>query len=151
MENGRRNCEKEWMRLWRVTEYEIEYDEKGRIKKKKKKYHDGESGSEYEYTYDEHGNVIGKTKTKEGLKTKKHVTRDKFDNDDGNYFEKGADGKLKLRAGKTKIDINKLSKEDLKALGIDPNMSKQDIARALKQKFGDDLRIMEGGQKVCLL
>jgi len=64
---------------------------------------------------------------------------------------KGADGKLKLRAGKTKIDINKLSKEDLKALGIDPNMSKQDIARALKQKFGDDLRIMEGGQKVCLL
>ncbi|KAF6022964.1 hypothetical protein EB796_018720 [Bugula neritina] len=131
-------------------EYEIEYDEKGRIKKKKKKYHDGESGSEYEYTYDEHGNVIGKTKTKEGLKTKKHVTRDKFDNDDGNYFEKGADGKLKLRAGKTKIDINKLSKEDLKALGIDPNMSKQDIARALKQKFGDDLRIMEGGQKVGL-
>ena len=65
-----------------------EYDEHGRIKKKKKKYHDGASGSEYEYEYDRDGNVIGKTKTKEGNKAKKHITRDKFDDDDGNYFEK---------------------------------------------------------------
>lgn len=56
--------------------------------RKKKKYHDGASGSEYEYEYDSKGNMIGKTKTKEGLKAKKHVTRDKFDKDDGNYFEK---------------------------------------------------------------
>ena len=58
------------------------------MKKKKKKYHDGASGSEYEYEYDESGRLIGKVKVKEGLKAKKHVTRDKFDNDDGNYFEK---------------------------------------------------------------
>ena len=32
--------------------------------------------------------MIGKTKTKEGNKAKKHITRDKFDDDDGNYFEK---------------------------------------------------------------
>ena len=66
-------------------------------------------------------------------------------------FLQGADGKLRLRAGKKKIDINKLTKEDLKALGIDPNMSKQEIARALKEKFGDDIRIMKGGQKVSLM
>ena len=60
------------------------------MKRKKKKYHDGASGSEYEYDYDASGNVI-KTKTKEGLKAKKHVTRDKFDNDDGKYFEKVSD------------------------------------------------------------
>ena len=68
--------------------------------------------------------------------------------DDGNYFEKGPDGKLRLRAGKTKIDIDKLTADDLRALGIDPNMSKQDIARALKAKFGDSLTIVKGGQKV---
>lgn len=70
--------------------------------------------------------------------------------DDGNYFEKGPDGKLRLRAGKTKIDIDKLTADDLRALGIDPNMSKQDIARALRAKFGDNLVITKGGKKVCL-
>ncbi|XP_067929601.1 uncharacterized protein [Watersipora subatra] len=131
-------------------EYEIEYDEKGRIKKKKKKYHDGASGSEYEYEYDAAGNVVGKQKTKEGLKTKKHITRDKFDNDDGNYFEKDKDGRIRLRAGKKKIDITKLTEADLRALGIDPTLSKQNLARALKAQFGGDLRIMDGGQKVGL-
>lgn len=61
------------------------------MKKKKKKYHDGASGSEYEYEYDAVGNVVGKNKIKEGLKAKKHVTRDKFDKDDGKYFEKVSD------------------------------------------------------------
>lgn len=53
-----------------------------------------------------------------------------------------------MKAGKKKIDTSKLSKDDLRALGIDPNMSKQEIARALKAKFGGDIRIMDGGQKV---
>lgn len=49
-----------------------EYDEHGRIKRKKKKYHDGESGSEYEFEYDALGNLIGKKKIKEGKESKKH-------------------------------------------------------------------------------
>jgi len=56
-----------------------------------------------------------------------------------------------LREGKTKIDIDKLTADDLRALGIDPNMSKQDIARALKEKFGDNIQITKGGAKVRLL
>ena len=63
-------------------------------------------------------------------------------------MEKGADGKLRLRPGRNKIDIDKLTADDLRALGIDPNMSKQDIARALKAKFGDSITITKGGQKV---
>ena len=54
-----------------------EYDSKGRIIRKKKKYHDGESGSEYEYDYDEHGNVI-KRKIKSGNASKKRVVRSKL-------------------------------------------------------------------------
>ena len=74
-----------------------------------------------------------------------------LEEDDGNYFEKGPDGKLRLRPGRNKIDIDKLTADDLRALGIDPNMSKQDIARALKAKFGDSIVITKGGQKVCLI
>ena len=51
---------------------------------------------------------------------------------DGDYFEKDCDGKVKLKVGKKKIDINKLTKDDLQNLGIDPNASKEEIARALK-------------------
>ena len=53
-----------------------------------------------------------------------------------------------LTIAEQKIDIDKLTADDLRALGIDPNMSKQDIARALKAKFGDSLTIVKGGQKV---
>ena len=51
---------------------------------------------------------------------------------DGEYFETDCDGKVKLKKGKKKIDVNKLTKEDLEQLGIDPNASKEEIARALK-------------------
>ena len=51
---------------------------------------------------------------------------------DGDYFETMADGTVKLKKGKRRIDIAKLTKDDLEKLGIDPNLSKQDIARKLK-------------------
>ena len=52
--------------------------------------------------------------------------------DDGNYFEMGADGQVKLKPGK-KIDLSKLSKDDLKKMGIDPDtMTKEEISRKLK-------------------
>lgn len=51
---------------------------------------------------------------------------------DGDYFDVDKDGKVKLKAGKKKIDITKLTKDDLKKLGIDPNASKEEIAKALK-------------------
>ncbi len=55
---------------------------------------------------------------------------------DGDYFETLADGTIRLKKGKKKIDINKLSDDDLRKLGIDPrNMSKQEIARILKVSF----------------
>lgn len=130
-------------------EYEYEYDEQGRIKKKKKKYHDGDSGSEYEYEYDEYGNVTRK-KVKEGKKDKKHVVRKGSADSDGDYFEKGPDGQIRLKAGKKKIDISKLTADDLRALGIDPTLSKQEIARKLKEKFGEAIRIEKGGEKIGL-
>ena len=53
--------------------------------------------------------------------------------DDGAYFQIGADGKATLKAGAKKIDISKLSKDDLKKMGIDPDtMTKEEIARKLK-------------------
>ena len=65
---------------WPLTtsEYSQEYDEFGRIKRKKKKYHDGESGSEYEFEYDSLGNLIGKKKIKEGKESRKHRIQSKF-------------------------------------------------------------------------
>ena len=45
----------------------------------------------------------------------------------------GADGKMKLRTGTKKIDLSKMSKEDLKKLGIDTRyMTKEQIAKKLK-------------------
>ena len=45
----------------------------------------------------------------------------------------GADGKLKLRDDGKKIDLSKLSKDDLKKMGIDPDtMTKEEISRKLK-------------------
>lgn len=52
--------------------------------------------------------------------------------DDGNYFEVDEKGQIKLRPGKKKIDLSKLTDDDLRKLGIDPSLSKQEIARLLK-------------------
>lgn len=56
--------------------------------------------------------------------------------DDGDYFEIGPDGKIRLKPGKKKIDLSKLSKDDLRRLGIDPNLSQAEIMRLLKVKKG---------------
>ena len=45
-------------------------------------------------------------------------------------MEIGADGKL--RPKKKKIDINELDADTLRKLGIDPNLSKKEIAKKLK-------------------
>lgn len=45
-------------------------------------------------------------------------------------FEVGEDGKIRLR-GK-KIDLSKITADDLRALGIDPNLSEKEIAKKLK-------------------
>ena len=47
-------------------------------------------------------------------------------------FEVGADGKIRLRDGKKKIDLSKITDEDLRKLGIDPTLSKKEIAKLLK-------------------
>lgn len=51
---------------------------------------------------------------------------------DDEPFEVGADGKIRLRDGKKKIDLSKITDEDLRKLGIDPTLSKKEIARLLK-------------------
>ena len=56
--------------------------------------------------------------------------------DDGDYFEMGSDGKMKLKGSKKKIDLSKLTDEDLKKMGIDPSkMTKEEIARELKVRY----------------
>ena len=58
---------------------------------------------------------------------------------DGDYFEVMPDGTIRLKAGKKKIDINKLTDDDLRRLGIDPrNMTKEEIARRLKVRYAYD-------------
>ncbi|KAL4226194.1 hypothetical protein ACF0H5_014180 [Mactra antiquata] len=59
-----------------------------------------------------------------------------------NLFEVGKDGKIKLN-GK-KIDLSKLTDDDLRALGIDPNLSAKEIAKRLKSMFGQDIQITQG-------
>ena len=54
------------------------------------------------------------------------------DSDDGQYFEVDEKGQLRLKQGKKKIDLSKLTDDDLRRLGIDPSLSKQEIARLLK-------------------
>ena len=46
------------------------------------------------------------------------------------YFEVGKDGKMMLK--KKKIDLNNLTADELRALGIDPNLSAKEIAKKLK-------------------
>ena len=48
----------------------------------------------------------------------------------------GEDGKMKLKGDGKKIDLSKLSEDDLKKMGIDTeNMTKEEIARKLKVEF----------------
>ncbi|ESP04566.1 hypothetical protein LOTGIDRAFT_237314 [Lottia gigantea] len=123
------------------SQYEYEYDDKGRVTKKKKKkggYGDG-SGSEYEYEYDEDGKVKS---------IKKVDKRRDSQKSDGDYFEVDEKGMIKLKAGRKKIDINRLTADALIKLGIDPNASKQEIARKLKEMFGDGLLITDNDTKI---
>ncbi|GFO14403.1 hypothetical protein PoB_004090800 [Plakobranchus ocellatus] len=132
------------------SEYEYEYDEHGNLIKEKKK---GKGGNVegYEYVYDSQGRLIKKIRKgkheikmnfvfffsfadKDGnlIEAKKTKGKDNSNEDDGNYFEVDEKGQVKLRQGKKKIDLSKLTDEDLIRLGIDPNLSKQDIARLLR-------------------
>lgn len=63
--------------------------------------------------------------------------------DEDAQFEVGADGKIRLRDGKKKIDLSKLTDDDLRKLGIDPTLDKKEIARLLKEKFGADIAITD--------
>ena len=63
------------------------------------------------------------------------------DDSDGDYFEIGPDGKIRLKAGKKKIDISKLSEEQLRQLGIDlKTMSKEEIAKILKVRKRNEFK-----------
>ncbi|XP_041349516.1 uncharacterized protein LOC121368836 [Gigantopelta aegis] len=118
---------------------EFEYDAEGRIIRQRRinKQGDGQgSGSEYEYEYDEHGN----------LKGKKKIERHPSAESDGDYFEVDEKGEIKLKHGKKKIDLSKLTHDDLRKLGIDPNLSKQEIARQLQERFG--IRVVDKGKKI---
>jgi hypothetical protein len=51
---------------------------------------------------------------------------------DGDYFEiDPVTGEIRLKAGKAKIDIKKLTDADLRRLGIDPTLPKSEIKRLL--------------------
>ena len=54
------------------------------------------------------------------------------DESDDEQFEVGADGKIRLKPGKKKIDLSKLTDDDLRRMGIDPTLSKAEIARRIK-------------------
>lgn len=106
---------------------------------------------------DEYGNVVGtkkviaKRKKPAESETKKKGGKkeEKQEDDDGKYFEADAKGNLKLKEGKKKIDISKLSKDDLKKMGIDTEvLSKADLMRTLKEKFGDALEVVDHGKKI---
>ncbi|XP_050412857.2 uncharacterized protein LOC126827500 isoform X2 [Patella vulgata] len=124
------------------SQFDYEYDDKGRIiKKTRRKMVDGDSGSEYEYEYDKDGNLkeVKKIESKDKQKASK---------EDGNPFEVDEAGMLKLKAGRKKIDISRLTNDALLKLGIDPNASKEEIARKLKEMFGDDLVITDEHGKI---
>ncbi|XP_069142672.1 eukaryotic translation initiation factor 5B-like [Argopecten irradians] len=61
-------------------------------------------------------------------------------------IEVGADGKLRLK--KKKIDLSELDDETLRRLGIDPSLSAIEIAKKLKEMFGDDVKLTIGGEVV---
>lgn len=59
-------------------------------------------------------------------------------------FEKGPDGKIRLKPGRKKIDLSKLTDDDLRKLGIDPSLSKKEIARLLKVNFRITPELLRG-------
>ena len=123
--------------------YKYEYDEKGRvIRKTRINEKPGDDGSEYEYDYDEDGKVKVK-------KTKGKKDGGANDDSDDEQFEVGADGKIRLKPGKKKIDLSKLTDDDLRRMGIDPTLSKAEIARRIKEKFGNDIDLFDGKKKIA--
>uniref|UniRef100_A0A1I8ITW5 SAP domain-containing protein n=1 Tax=Macrostomum lignano TaxID=282301 RepID=A0A1I8ITW5_9PLAT len=104
----------------------------GKILKKVKKDKDG---NVVELEYDDKGNVVKRTVRQ-------------ADEDQGDYFEKGSDGKIRLKKGKKRLDLDKISRDELRALGIDPNASKAEIMRQLKQKLGGDVDVHFKGKKI---
>ncbi|XP_033745323.1 LOW QUALITY PROTEIN: uncharacterized protein LOC117330881 [Pecten maximus] len=61
-------------------------------------------------------------------------------------IEVGADGKLRLK--KKKIDLSELDDATLRRLGIDPSLSAIEIAKKLKEMFGDDVKLTIGGEVI---
>ncbi|ELT92842.1 hypothetical protein CAPTEDRAFT_224063 [Capitella teleta] len=111
----------------------------GTIKKGKKAKGLVDDDSDFEYKYDEFGNLVRKKKGEPDPES------------DGDYFETLEDGTVVLRKGKKKIDITKLTEDDLRKLGLDPRMmTKEEIARILKERFGDEISIVRGGKKIGL-
>ncbi|XP_064632370.1 uncharacterized protein LOC135490795 isoform X2 [Lineus longissimus] len=103
-----------------------------KIKKKIKM----KGGKRYEYTYDAKGNLIKKKEVDDA-------------SSDGDYFEiDPVTGEVRLKAGKAKIDIKKLTDADLRRLGIDPTLPKSEIKRLLMEKFGKDIDIVDRGKKI---
>ena len=63
------------------------------------------------------------------------------DEADADYFETLPDGTMRMKAGRKKIDITKLTDDHLRKLGIDPkNMTKEQIAKILKVRICQMLR-----------
>ncbi|ESP04567.1 hypothetical protein LOTGIDRAFT_237315 [Lottia gigantea] len=57
-------------------------------------------------------------------------------------FSVDENGNISLKPGE-KIDIKKLSADDLRKLGIDPNLSEAEIIKKLKEKLGDNILFEE--------
>lgn len=54
-------------------------------------------------------------------------------------------------SGKKAIDINKISLDDLRKLGLNlDNMTKEEIATKIKEKFGKNVQVKKGGKTVGL-
>lgn len=126
----------------REGDYEYVKDSDGRVIKKRKKKEDGTYETDSEYEYDNFGNKTRKPKRPSRPGSSRETS-------DGDYFDADEDGRPILKQGKQKIDLSKLSKADLQRMGIDPTLSKQDIARKLKEKFGAFVKITSSGEKVA--
>ncbi|XP_050412886.2 trichohyalin [Patella vulgata] len=75
--------------------------------------------------------------------------KDNNDNKTGEWtkFEVDENGNVLLKPGE-KIDINKMTDEDLIKLGIDPSLPKSEILKKLREKLGDDIVITEGDRVI---
>lgn len=141
--------------------YEADSDENedtdgktGKKKKKKPLVHTTIRDGDYEYLKDINGKIIKKRKKKEDGTYEtdsdyEYGIGSSGETSDGDYFEADEDGQPKLKDGKRRIDLGKLSRADLQRMGIDPMLSKQEIARKLKEKFGSSVKITSSGKKVA--